>query len=218
MSSNKSHSHLLQKDRKIAGKNKTKQRLLKKRWWTDSGSHTWRSSYSHFLCSEHSGKTPSKPQTFFGRASAQQRVQPSDFNFTVCQPDLRSLRTKPNPSLQSAGKAAATSRKPRTDRQQTSSLGESDSIRGQIWPLPPVRSKKQVSCWCRFTKIGESNSQQKNYLRYSPALLCSQKSEQSWLDLRFEFQMKYFHLTFFQSYWAFVLLKLFKNKQDVTKV
>lgn len=173
-------------------------------------SHFW-SSYSCFLCCECNGKTPTKPRTFFGRASAQQRACTSNFNFTARQPDLHSLKTKLKSSVKTARKAAATSRKPRTDCQRTSSTGESDIIRGQICPFPPVRSRKQASCLPWYVDTGNSNSPQKNCLMH-PLLYYAKSAAVTRLNKTdlIEFLIKYLFNYGEKMYWVFVFLK--RNK------
>lgn len=60
-----------------------------------------------------------------------------DFNFTACQPDLNSRKTKLNPGVRSARKAAATE-EAKACLPQAPSIGE-HAAGGQICPFPPVK-------------------------------------------------------------------------------
>jgi len=125
---------------------------------------------THFLGCRYSGKTQTKPRTFFGLASAQQRIHMFDFNFTVCQLDSPSLKTKLNPQLRSASKAAAMGTKARTARPK-------HRREGHCWRshLPPCKEEETGQLSAPLYKdTGKQNSPSlyaENLFKGSPALL-----------------------------------------------
>lgn len=115
---------------------------LKIKWWARIRFlHFW----THFLGCKYSGKAQTKPHTFFGWASAQQRISMFDFSFTACQPDLNSFKRKLNPSLRSARKAAATDTKPRLPAPSTCQGREGSCCRSDL-PGSTKRGHQPALC------------------------------------------------------------------------
>lgn len=149
----KSHPHYSRKFSSFPQKEKVgKNQQL----WDSKNKMMSRTRFLHsrtdFLGSKYSGKAQTKPHTFFGWVSAQQRIHMFDFSFTACQPDLNSFNRK-QPITEVSKEGCCHRHGTKGCLPWAPGIGEGEAAGGQICLVPPIKRTpasslhRHKTCW-----------------------------------------------------------------------